>query len=365
MSDIHHRSRDRQPRPNSFVRYQDAFRCGDSDPEDSPSSPTCSESSVDEDEVNCRIKPFWPKYQAVFKSRGFELDTVKDVKLFYSQQNTVPRLSPALKFYSRDEYQDDDSLCPDSGLPDNLFRGTRVLDAKRVVVKAVHAGSREYDVICTLSRDPLRNDPMNHTIRESPCVLWLANERLKPPAVLDLFRLSSDNIAFIVMEEWSSQLITSSGSCCMMRFLAALRQCIEHATFMHRHHIAHLDISLRNLLTDYDGHYAYIDYEMSRQFDPASAPLVHNYRGTELPPECEGGLGVDAYKVDVWALAVLVLRACKLTGYWVPEFMYLIKPMLDEEPNRRPSSFAVLHAFDKLVTSLGLQSNLNCAGPHQ
>lgn len=35
--------------------------------------------------------------------------------------------------------------------------------------------------------------------------------------------------------------------------------------------------------------------------------------------------------------------------------MPMIKPMLDEEPSQRPSSFAVLQAFDKLVAALGLQ----------
>ena len=39
------------------------------------------------------------------------------------------------------------------------------------MVKAVHAGSREYDVIWALSRPPLRDDPMNHTIRESTLLL--------------------------------------------------------------------------------------------------------------------------------------------------------------------------------------------------
>jgi len=71
-----------------------------------------------------------------------------------------------------------------------------------------------------------------------------------------------------------------------------------------------------NLLTDYDGHYAYIDYEISRQFENAGDSLVYNYRGTEVPPECERGLGVDPFKVDVWALAVLILRACKVC-VWV------------------------------------------------
>jgi len=81
---------------------------------------------------------------------------------------------------------------------------------------------------------------------------------------------------------------------------------------MHRHSIAHLDISLRNIVTDYEGHYAYIDFELSRQFDTSCTPLVHIYRATEVPPECNRDIGVDPFKVDVWALAVLILRACKV-----------------------------------------------------
>jgi serine/threonine protein kinase len=82
---------------------------------------------------------------------------------------------------------------------------------------------------------------------------------------------------------------------------------------MHKHHIAHLDISLTNLLTDYMGHYAYIDYELSRRFESTDLPhLVYNYRGTELPPESGKDTPVDPYKVDVWALAVLILRSCKV-----------------------------------------------------
>jgi len=306
---------------------------------DLPPSP-CSDSSVDEDEINCRMKPFWPRYQVIFKQRGFQLDTLKDVKLFYNKRSqNPPNICLASQKYFHQDIQDDDSLCPDAGLPDHLFRGTRVSDAKRVMVKAVHAASREYNVIRALSRPPLRDDPMNHTI-----------------PVLDLFEMSNDGIAFIVMEEWSSRLITSTGLCCLQDLLAALRQCIEHAAFMHKHHIAHLDISLTNLLTDYMGHYAYIDYELSRRFESTAPPhLVCHYRGTEVPPECGEDLLVDPYKVDVWALAVLILRSCKLTGYWVPQLMFIIKPMLDEDPSRRPSSFAVLQAFDKLVVALGLQ----------
>jgi serine/threonine protein kinase len=83
---------------------------------------------------------------------------------------------------------------------------------------------------------------------------------------------------------------------------------------MHKHHIAHLDISLTNLLTDYMGHYAYIDYEISRRFESSdpTTHLIYSYRGTELPPESGKDTPIDPYKVDVWALAVLILRSCKV-----------------------------------------------------
>ena len=41
-------------------------------------------------------------------------------------------------------------------------------DGKKVVVKAVHLCSREYDVIRLLSTPPLLYEAMNHTIRELP-----------------------------------------------------------------------------------------------------------------------------------------------------------------------------------------------------
>lgn len=106
-------------------------------------------------------------------------------------------------------------------------------------------------------------------------------------AVLDLIEVDEESLAFIVMEQvclsvphsltdtlrkcqWSSQLIGDDIPCTLGLFLAAIRQCIEvifiylfifgqahhptqHGVFMHKHRIVHLDISIRNLLTDYKG----------------------------------------------------------------------------------------------------------------
>ena len=118
-------------------------------------------------------------------------------------------------------------------------------------------------------------------------------------------------------------------SYCLVSFLSAMRQCIEvrrclcyiivadhynsqHVAFLHKHHIVHLDISAHNILTDYNGHYAYIDYETSRRFVSTEKPVLYNYRGTEVPPECELEDRCDPYKVDIWALGILIFRACKV-----------------------------------------------------
>lgn len=82
---------------------------------------------------------------------------------------------------------------------------------------------------------------------------------------------------------------------------------------MHKHYIAQLDISLRNILTDDHGHYACIDYELSRRFDPDETPRVRGVRGTEIPPELEAGESSNPFKVDIFALGVLMIRATKVS----------------------------------------------------
>lgn len=172
--------------------------------------------------------------------------------------------------------------------------------------------------------------PITQFVRKSHFLLGAISQQVYL-AVLDLLRWSNEDIAFIVMEEWSPQPITY-GSCCLTLFLKALRQCIEvsasgqidlltdssliihlkHVAFLHKNYMAHLDISLMNLVTNCSGQYAYIDYELSRRFDCNVSPLVYSYRGTEVPPECETQSAVNPYKIDIWALAVLILRACKV-----------------------------------------------------
>ena len=112
--------------------------------------------------------------------------------------------------------------------PDRLFRGTQCSTGLKVVIKAVHVDSREHHIIRYLSCPTLRNHPFNHCIRE--CVDRSGHELaftcFPLPAVLALIECPEDRMVFIVMEEWSSQLTTST-PCNLGRFFSALRQCIE------------------------------------------------------------------------------------------------------------------------------------------
>ena len=49
-------------------------------------------------------------------------------------------------------------------------------------------------------------------------------------AVLDLIEVQDADIAFIVQEEWSSQIIHPENPCSPSHFLRAIRQCIEVCT---------------------------------------------------------------------------------------------------------------------------------------
>ncbi|KAI0831392.1 kinase-like domain-containing protein [Trametes gibbosa] len=308
----------------------------------SSSTSSSSQTSLDEDAVNVRVTPYWCSYRCLLQSRGFRLDTYKDVKQWYheywaslsSEGHTVTKDLPGYIRACRGE--DEDELCRDDGLPERLFRGTQCSTGTKVVIKAVHLHSREYDVIRHLSRPPLRSHPMNHCI-----------------PVLDLIEVPRDNLAFIVMEEWSSQLVADT-PCNLGLFLNALRQCIEHFVFMHAIHVAHLDVSLRNILTDYQGHYACIDYETSTRYDSSIVARTCIRKGTEIPPELERGEWSDPYKVDVYALGILLLRAMDLTGYDVPELQRLVKPMLSNRFEQRPTAQQVLVSFNAIVSQFPL-----------
>ncbi|CCM02376.1 uncharacterized protein FIBRA_04471 [Fibroporia radiculosa] len=148
-----------------------------------------------------------------------------------------------------------------------------------------------------------------------------------------------------------------------------MRQHLEHITFMHNYNIAHLDISLHNILTDDESRYACIDFETSRRFSGIGTPRIRAPRAAELPPEVEEGGWSDPYKIDIWASGMLILRAAKvgsrflnihnesspfkqMTGNDFPELSSVVSPMLRDAYEQRPTAKEALASFDAMVCTI-------------
>ena len=102
----------------STKRPTPAQKTEDPEDEDVDSS---SEASFDEEQVNRRTVPYWPKYRTVLKQRGFRLDTVRDVETRhgYKAASDCIRYLSSHNRNSCDGIYHDDALCPDVGLVSN------------------------------------------------------------------------------------------------------------------------------------------------------------------------------------------------------------------------------------------------------
>ena len=77
-----------------------------------------SDSSVDSDQFNARLSPSWSKYRDLILSRGYRLDTVRDVREYYLRYRVDAGTCIVDHFgYLRAHLTSDDSaLCKDPGL---------------------------------------------------------------------------------------------------------------------------------------------------------------------------------------------------------------------------------------------------------
>ena len=116
--------------PPSFLRIPRRQTPTDTDSDDASLLTATSESTLsfededdeDDEESNARLSPYWCGYRALLESRGFRLDTCKDVKEWYhdywaaqaSQGHPVDQDLPGYLRACRSP--DEDELCQDAGL---------------------------------------------------------------------------------------------------------------------------------------------------------------------------------------------------------------------------------------------------------
>jgi hypothetical protein len=90
------------------------------------------------------MKPFWPKYQATFKRRGFRLDTFKDVKLFYNQDTPSNCFVFQKRNHQDTTQDDDDSLCPDAGLVCASSHSVKLTSSSAIPSLTIYSEAHEF-----------------------------------------------------------------------------------------------------------------------------------------------------------------------------------------------------------------------------
>lgn len=229
----------------------------------------------------------------------------------------------------------------------HVLRATRSSDCASVVVKCVRKESTEARMLA----------------------LFYAVQRqgksLPVIGVLELIEDTSYDIILAVLEDWGNNL-AELGQLVPQDFFHVLRQCFEAVAALHAIGVAHLDISCYNFLCNPDKKVAVIDFEQSRHFDdhPRSRHTrshphsVYPHRTTEIPPEFRTDDAHKrkhcAYKLDIFALGVLVLRFAKSSGFDCPRLVLLAEPLVECDPLRRPTAVEALVWFHKWCERVGV-----------
>ncbi|TFY60102.1 hypothetical protein EVJ58_g5351 [Rhodofomes roseus] len=255
-----------------------------------------------------------------------------------------------------------------------IIDATRFSDGSLVIMKKVTVDSHpfELEVGQFLSSDEITSDPRNHCVRIMD-VLSDPSEPNVSIVVLPYLRAFNDP-EFLTFRE----------------ALACLKQLIEGLRVMHENHVAHRDISSMNVMMDaaamypdmwhpqvpnlkYDylgeaKHYSrterppkyyYIDFGLSRKYDPNSGPPqeLPIFGGDKSVPEFQGD-GYDRpanpFFTDIYYLGNL-MRTQFVNQYRGFEFMQqLVTDMVQSDPEKRPTIAKVETQFDKSFRQLSI-----------
>ncbi|KAH9920130.1 kinase-like domain-containing protein [Fomitopsis serialis] len=266
-------------------------------------------------------------------------------------------------------------LCEDgqSTLVDTILDATRQSDGLLVTLKAVNNVVHPFEVEIGefLSSEQMAQDPRNHCVR-----------------ILDVLRDPMDpKVSIIVMpllKPFREPQFLTIGE-----VVAFFKQAIVGLHFMHDHHVAHRDISILNVMMDavpmysetlwhprmsvytrdFSGpakhwsrterpvKYFYIDFGLSRKYNPADAPPREFpiMGGDKSVPEFQGegyDVASDPFRTDIYYLGNL-MRTTFLNKYRGLHFMReLISDMVQDDPEKRPTIAEVEARFDEIYRRL-------------
>ncbi|KAF8877127.1 kinase-like domain-containing protein [Mucidula mucida] len=254
-----------------------------------------------------------------------------------------------------------------------IMDAVRISDGSHVILKTVSFRDHPDEVnLCILFSEKLARDPRNHCVQ-----------------ILEVLRSPLDpDIHIIVMPQlrrFDDLPFDTVGE-----FVDAFRQIFEGVEFMHKHRIAHGDLTLQNLMLDASDlfpsgfhpvntrrdltfhHYAkyitrtecwpryyVIDLGMSRRYSkhkapceistPVSFPFVH------LLPERKGAVSrlFNPFPVDVFHLGHILRKEFHVYEHRPLAFLRpLVDSMLSEDAALRPTMSEVVQTFGELCRGL-------------
>ncbi|KAJ7267690.1 kinase-like domain-containing protein [Mycena haematopus] len=255
-----------------------------------------------------------------------------------------------------------------------IMDAVRVSDNAAVVLKKIRKDHHPHEVEIANFFTALRPSPANH------CVPILVT--LQPP--------DDDNILIIVMpllRELDDPRFDTFGEA-----VEFFRQMFEGLQFMHHHHVAHRDCNFNNIMMDgahlypkgfhperqnltpdtksTASHYTrtrlpvkyyFIDFGLSRQYDPANSsplePIILG--GDKSPPEhSKDPEECDPFPTDVYFVGNLIRRHfldVKLSAHGKRGFEFmrpLVNDMVQDDPTKRPTIDEVVARFAEIQKGL-------------
>ncbi|KAJ7147837.1 hypothetical protein C8R43DRAFT_1009707 [Mycena crocata] len=258
-------------------------------------------------------------------------------------------------------------FCEDARTPTfhNLLDATRISDGAQMMLKSVDPFTPEGAICLALGRIP---DPQNHTI-PAEMLIPLSDDPDRAILVMARMRAAYDPPFETVGE-----------------VIELFQQILEGVEFMHRHNVAHCDISIRNIVMDTtkmipggfhpvwrtttDGvsqnihihsrteagpiMYYFIDFGLSVAFPS------YEERGTvtgvcgrhKKIPELSEDIPYDPFKLDIRQIGES-LKSEFIDKYWGLECLIpLTKLLRKDDPKRRPDASEALRRFNRLVASI-------------
>ncbi|CCM03897.1 uncharacterized protein FIBRA_06048 [Fibroporia radiculosa] len=299
---------------------------------------------------------FWRDHQRWLQEQGYML-----------RSRYSPDWVPSWKEKHKPFWQCDDGQAI---MVPHLLDATRASDGSLVVLKRILVSEHPYEVEISqfFSSEPLVSDPHNHCI-----------------SIYDVLHVpDEDGMVILVMplmRRYDSPPLQTVGETTEL-----FRQIFEGLQFMHQHHVAHRDCMNLNIMMDprplfpemyhprlidwsrdlthpakhhtrtaRPTKYYFIDFGLSRRYDPASGPPreVPIHGGDRSVPEFRNSNEpVDPFPTDVYYVGNLI-REDFLQKYHGVEFMQpLVDDMVQDEPTKRPTADEVVARFGTIQSSL-------------